>query len=355
MPVLLEARKVNKAYGGGFRGPRTMAVDEFSLTVTDEPSITALVGESGSGKTTLARLLLGLTDPTAGEVLYKGKDLRRLSTAERRAYRRDVQVIFQDPFEAYNPFYKVDHVLIAPLVNFGLAATRPEARRLIEETLRAVGLRPEETLGRHPHQLSGGQRQRIMVARALLIRPRIIIADEPVSMVDASLRATILGSLRQLHDQFGISLIYITHDLATAYQISANVIVLYRGLVAEAGEADRVVRDPKHPYTRLLIDSIPLPDPDRRWTGEETPNPEGTGGADEGCRFAARCPAVMAICRRQAPPLFRTDARRVAACHLYCADPAVPGAELARMLAGRAGETGAAADLRLQADLTPGV
>jgi oligopeptide/dipeptide ABC transporter ATP-binding protein len=335
MSVLLEARGVNKVYGGGFRGRRMTAVEDFSLAVSDEPSVTALVGESGSGKTTLARLLLGLTDPTAGEILYKGKDLRSLVGTERRAFRRDIQVIFQDPFEAYNPFYKIDHVLETPLLNFGLAANRPEARRLIEETLRAVGLRPEETLGRHPHQLSGGQRQRIMVARALLIRPRVIIADEPVSMVDASLRATILGSLRQLRDEFSISLIYITHDLATAYQISQNVIVLYRGSIAEAGEAEKVVRDPRHPYTQLLIGSIPLPDPGRPWKGEETIAAEGARDSDVGCRFVARCPRAMPICRERAPPMFRTDEDRVAACYLYRTTDPVPGANLSDIFFSR--------------------
>ena len=188
MSVLLEARAVTKLFGGGMRGQRMTAVDDFSLAIADEPpSITALVGESGSGKTTLARLLLGLIEPSEGAVLYKGADIRTLSGARLSAFRRDVQVIFQDPFEAYNPFYRIDHVLETPVLNFGLAGSRREARRMIEETLRAVGLRPEETLGRYPHQLSGGQRQRIMVARALLIRPRVIIADEPVSMVDASL------------------------------------------------------------------------------------------------------------------------------------------------------------------------
>ena len=200
-------------------------------------------------------------------------------------------MIFQDPFEAYNPFYRVDHVLETPVAEFracGLHGARRGA--LIEETLRAVGLRPEETLGRYPHQLSGGQRQRIMVARALLIRPRVIIADEPVSMVDASLRATILASLRELHDEFGISLIYITHDLTTAYQISQNVIVLYRGLVAEAGDVEKVVGDPKHPYTRLLIGSIPYPDPDRAWKGEEAPSAEGAGGLGAWLPFRAALP-----------------------------------------------------------------
>ena len=182
-----------------------------------------------------------------------------------------MQVIFQDPYEVYNPFYKVDHVLETPIKKFKLAPTREKARALMEETLNAVGLRPEETLGRHPHQLSGGQRQRIMVARALLLQPRIIIADEPVSMVDASLRATILESLRQLHLRFGISILYITHDLTTAYQISENIIVMYRGEVAEAGDVDLVVKQPRHPYTQLLIQSIPQADPTHRWREYELP------------------------------------------------------------------------------------
>jgi oligopeptide/dipeptide ABC transporter ATP-binding protein len=172
-----------------------------------------------------------------------------------------------------------------------------------------------------------------MVARALLIRPRVIIADEPVSMVDASLRATILTSLRELHDKFGISLIYITHDLTTAYQVSQNVIVLYRGLVAEAGDVEKVVRDPKHPYTRLLIGSIPYPDPNRPWTGEEAPSPEGVGASPEqSCCFAPRCPLAMAVCRESAPPLFRTDRYRAAACFLYREGDVVPGADIGEIM-----------------------
>src|SRR5919199_2118435 len=200
MTAFLEGRHLGKVFGGGiFSRTRTRALVDFSLRVdAAPPSITAIVGESGSGKTTLARLLLGMIAPTTGEVLYRGKTLPSMTGAERRAFRRDVQVIFQDPYDAYNPFYKIDHVLAKPIANFGLARTRSEARGLIEQVLEAVGLRPEETLGRYPHQLSGGQRQRIMVARALLPKPRLIVADEPVSMVDASLRATILRALRKL-------------------------------------------------------------------------------------------------------------------------------------------------------------
>jgi ABC-type oligopeptide transport system ATPase subunit len=271
MNPFLELRNVSKVWGGGgvFRQREVVALRDFSLAIDgDTPRIIAVVGESGSGKTTMANLLLGMETPTSGEMLYRGKELRNCSRQELRAFRREVQAIFQDPFGVYNSVYKVDHVLTTPIAKFKLAKSRDEGRRMIEEALRAVGLRPEETLGRFPHQLSGGQRQRTMVARTLLLRPKVIIADEPVSMVDASLRVTVLANLLQLKEQFGISLIYITHDLATAYQISDRIIVLHRGSVVEEGHPEKVVKHPEHPYTKLLISSIPLPDPDRAWGGD---------------------------------------------------------------------------------------
>src|SRR5438552_9319734 len=270
-PPVLELRSASRTFasGGPFKRRQVVALQDFSLTVTaDAPSITAIVGESGSGKTTMARLALGLETPSSGRVLYEGKDLSRLSGAEWRGFRRSVQAIFQDPFGVYNSFYKVDHVLETPLRKFKLASSRDEMRRLMEQALRQVGLAPEHTLGRYPHQLSGGQRQRTMVARTLLLRPRVIVADEPVSMIDASLRATVLGNLLELKRQFGISLVYITHDLTTAYQISDQIIVLYQGDVVEAGDPEQIVRAPQHPYTQLLIRSIPEPDPDQHW-GED--------------------------------------------------------------------------------------
>jgi peptide/nickel transport system ATP-binding protein len=348
MSALLETRQVTKVFGGAlFDKHVTVALDAFSYSIESEPPrVTAVVGESGSGKTTLARLLLGLVSPTSGQVLYKGNDLQHLSRERRRSFLRDVQMIFQDPYEVYNPFYRVDHVLETPIAEFKLASSRQARRALMHESLRAVGLRPEETLGSYPHQLSGGQRQRIMVARAVLLRPRLIIADEPVSMVDASLRATILDSLRQLNRDYGMSIIYITHDLTTAYQISDHIIVLYRGAVAEAGDVDLVVQDPRHPYTQLLINSVPDPNPEKAWgavqiranAAAETsgatqvelatgllPPVVAAGAAARsrgghlisGCTFTDRCPYVMPVCHERVPPLFRIDPARAASCFLY--------------------------------------
>jgi len=278
---LIEARAIGKVFEGGiFSRQQTVALKEFTLAIhTDQPSIIAVVGESGSGKSTMARLFLGLETPTRGTVLYRGTALHRLSGRDWRTYRRDVQAIFQDPFEVYNSYYKIDHVLTTPIAKFRLASSKRHGRELIESALHAVGLRPEETLGRYPHQLSGGQRQRIMVARALLLQPKLIIADEPVSMIDASRRATVLGNLRQLKELHGISLIYITHDLTTAYQISDHIIVLYRGEVVEAGDPERVVKRPQHAYTQLLISSIPLADPNRRWGEHDPVSTEGVASA----------------------------------------------------------------------------
>ena len=333
MIPLVELRNVKKVFSAGALGrERKLALDRLSFAIAaEQPSVVAVVGESGSGKTTLARLLLGLIRPSEGTVLFQGRELDRLSRAGRRDFRRQVQAIFQDPYEVYNPFYRVDHVLRTPLRKFRLAKSAFEANELIEAALRAVGLQPGEILGRFPHQLSGGQRQRIMVARALLLRPRLIVADEPVSMVDASLRATILGNLRELHERLGISLLYITHDLATAYQIADTIVVLYRAAVAEAGDVEAVVKTPQHPYTRLLIGSIPRVSTVRDWTAESPP--ADRAAPPSGCNFAERCPAATARCLAAAPPLFRTAPHRAAACFLYEAAPALAAGDIAPVLA----------------------
>jgi peptide/nickel transport system ATP-binding protein len=320
--TFLELDHITKTFGRkGMLGDGevTVAVDDVSLTIDeDEASIITVAGESGSGKTTLARLLLGSHVPTDGQMLYRNKDFTKLTRRERRNFRREIQPIFQDPFESYNPFYKIDHVLDAPIKNFKLASSSADKRRMIEDSLEMVGLVPEETLGRFPHQLSGGQRQRVMVARALLLKPRVILADEPVSMVDASLRATILDSIRRLNRDLGISVVYITHDLTTAYQISDNIMVMYRGTVVEAGTVDAVIPSPQHPYTKLLIESIPQPDPKNRW-GSEPPQQNWDTGDTQmaGCRFADRCPAVMDRCQTTKPAQYLMNEHQLATCLLH--------------------------------------
>jgi peptide/nickel transport system ATP-binding protein len=313
MPPLIELRKVSKIFGGN-----NVALDNLTFSVPENlPQIVTIAGESGSGKTTLMMLLLGFYEPTIGEVYYDGKNIWKLNKEEMMDFRRNVQAVFQDPFAVYNPFYKVDNLLSIPIKNFKIAGSKAEARELMTTALRRVGLRPEETLGRFPHQLSGGQRQRIAVARALVLKPRILIADEPVSMVDASLRAVILRQLKELNEDLKIPILYITHDLTTAYHASDFIIVLYRGSVMEAGHVEDVIRNPKHPYTQLLVNSIPWPDPKLLW-GEAVEAAKGIGTRQNlGCKFAPRCPHVMDKCLEAVPPLFEMTKQHVASCYLY--------------------------------------
>jgi oligopeptide/dipeptide ABC transporter ATP-binding protein len=316
---LMELQNVTKVFGGAVGGKNiTVALDDMTFAIEEDfPHIITVAGESGSGKTTLMMLLLGFYEPSVGNVLYNGKNIWKLDKKETISFRRNIQAIFQDPFAVYNPFYKVDNLLSIPIKNFGIAKTMDESRELMENALRRVGLRPEETLGRYPHQLSGGQRQRIAVARSLILRPKLLLADEPVSMVDASLRATILKQIRDLNTDLGIPVLYITHDLTTAYHVSDYIMVMYRGVVVEAGVTERVIRDPKHPYTQLLVNSIPWPDPDHLW-GESAEQVRGKTIADNrGCKFANRCPHAFAPCTQAAPPMFRTNDAQVAACYLY--------------------------------------
>lgn len=325
MSNLLEIKNATKLYRGG-----TLALDNVTFTVdANAPSIIAVAGESGSGKTTLGMMALGFLDPTRGQILYKGKDLKKMNSQESTAFRKEVQAVFQDPFAVYNPFYKVDHIFERGIANFKLARSKAEARKLIEDSLVSVGLRPEETLGRFPHQLSGGQRQRLVVARALLFRPQLLMADEPVSMVDASLRATILESLRKMNEDYKITILYITHDLTTAYHVSDHIIVLYKGSVMEAGDVDSVISNPQHPYTQLLIDSIPWPDLQRKWGQQEIiVADDKTKAGKNGCKFADRCPHVMEKCRQSPPALYEVSGRQVAACFLYDDKPVLPNEEL---------------------------
>jgi oligopeptide/dipeptide ABC transporter ATP-binding protein len=320
---LLQLTKVRKEFriGGGLGIVRrtVAALDRVSLTIEGgKPTITALVGESGSGKTTIARLVMGLVEPTSGDVLYQGRSVRDWIKTDEMAYRREVQMIFQDPYSTYNPFYRVDRVLSSTVKKFKLASSKEEARRLILESMRAMGLRPEYILGRYPHQLSGGERQRLMLCRILMIKPRLIVADEPVSMLDASLRAIFLDNLLQLKDSLELSCLYITHDMNIANYVADDLVVMVHGSVMEQGEARSVIREPLHPYSQLLVASIPTPDPRKRWqdTLELKVSTLKELKPAVGCKFNPRCPHVMDVCRVKDPPLFERDGRGVA-CFLY--------------------------------------
>ena len=265
---LLRADRVTKVYGGGMLDQHgsVTALKDFSLELrSDEPKIVALAGQSGSGKTTAAQIALGFVTPTGGTIAYRGTPLRRLRRGERKRFRQDVQAVLQDPFTAFNPFYRVHHVFDVLVRNFDVGGTPAESKRRVEEAIEFVGLVPSRVLDAFPHQLSGGERQRIMIARACLLRPRVIVADEPVSMVDASLRSTILEVIVNLRQESGISFLYVTHDLSTAYHIADELLVLYDGETVERGAARAVIENPAHQYTRRLIDAVPVPDPDIRW------------------------------------------------------------------------------------------
>ncbi len=320
---LLRIQDATKVFGGGFLDatPPLVALDHFNLDIYEKPArITTIAGESGSGKTTLANAILDFLPLTEGQILYKGMDVAKMNARQKLAYRKEVQAVFQDPYEVYNPFYRVQHIFDLVVRHFGIAKSRKEARELIEDALNLVGLRGNEILEKYPHQLSGGQRQRVMVARAYMLRPRLIVADEPVSAVDASLRAMILDIMLRLRDEHGISFLYITHDLSTAYQIGDEMVILFQGVMAERGQTTEIVENPKHPYVQELIASIPAPNPDRKWDTKIKLPPEDTtrSRAVRGCCFYPRCPQRMDRCLEARPPIYDVNGSgHGAACFQY--------------------------------------
>lgn len=324
MENLLELRNVVKIFTrASFELARervVYALNDVSFSMDMEPKVLALVGESGSGKTTICKLILGLEEPTSGEVLYKGIPVSTWLKNDVKGYRKEVQIIFQDPFETFNPFYRVDRILWTVIQKFNLAKDTNEAKEKIEESLEAVGLRPKEILGRYPHQLSGGERQRFMLARVYLLRPKLLVADEPVSMLDASLRAVFLDHIKAFKNS-GISCLYITHDLNTAYYISDYIMIIYAGKILEIGSVEEVVRNPLHPYTKVLISSIPIPDPTKKWTEKvriDITQLQKVAGREmvKGCVFYNRCDYAMDICRDSMPPMKNVEDHQVA-CYLY--------------------------------------
>ncbi len=322
---ILALRDLSTVFGDvSAGGSGTVAADRVSLSLDEQPPrILNIVGESGSGKTTVARTLLGLSKPSTGQALYRGKDIYRLSKDEMRTYRTEVQAVFQDPYGIYNPYYKINRVFDMTIKKFKLASSKTEKQALIEEALQAVSLRPPDVLGRYPHQLSGGERQRIMLARAYLLRPKVIIADEPISMLDVAVRATLMNIFLDFKDQHGMSTIFITHDLSAAYYLGGDIMVMSRGRVVEEGPVDAVMANPVHPYTQLLLQSIPSPDPDVTWHQLATRPHEAPMGrltSRDRCLFSERCPSVMDKCWQSRPPTVRNGPQR-ANCFLLSGAP----------------------------------
>jgi peptide/nickel transport system ATP-binding protein len=317
-PPVLEARNLSKTFSvrrdrGLFRPAlRLHAVDGVSLSLT-AGRVTAIVGESGSGKTTVARLLAQIIRPDAGEVLLNG---RPVPPGRTRAYAAQVQMVFQDPFASLNPVHRVRHHLLRPLQIHHMAEGKEEAA--VEDLLRRVALEPPEKFAaKFPDELSGGQRQRVAIARALAVRPRVLLADEPVSMLDVSIRLGVLNLLADLRDREKLAILYVTHDIASARYLADTIAVMYAGQLVESAPSAALTDSPGHPYTQLLLAAAPDP---RRQT---VPTIAGAGtppsllAPPSGCRFHPRCPFAMDICKRQAPPSFRLATEHSAACWLH--------------------------------------
>jgi peptide/nickel transport system ATP-binding protein len=315
MDKLLDVQQLYKEYhlGSLIARTRIIAVENISFFI-NPAEIFTLAGESGCGKTTTAKIVLGFEESTAGVVLHNTKPQ---SPKEKVWITEGVQAIFQDPFSTFNPLRTVDSYFFETVSNYKLAQTKKDAIDIINEKLKAVGLSYIEFAGKYPNEFSGGQLQRISIARALLTDPKLIIADEPVSMVDASLRMSIVNLFKKLRDELGVSILYITHDLATAYYVSDRIAIMFRGNIVEMGTVENVLMQPKHPYTRLLRDSIPQADPNKSWS--DTINLmelEQDEYLRKGCKFAGRCPQVMEHCKTQVPADLIIDDVLVK-CHLY--------------------------------------
>jgi peptide/nickel transport system ATP-binding protein len=303
------------------------AVDDVEFEIGGG-EIVALVGESGSGKSTIARLLALVYRPTAGEIWFEGRPLSRVRTRRQRlAYGGRVPMVFQDPYSSISPAYRITHGIMR-----GIKLHRPDLPRRqrhaeVERVLDAVGLVPASQMRRKfPHELSGGQRQRVGFAQALALRPKLIIADEPVSMLDVSIRVGVLNLMSELREREGVSFLYITHDMASARYVADRVLVMYAGHLVEEGPTEEILQRPKHPYTQLLLSAVPDPHAQLRPAdASDVGEPPRVIDPQEGCRFAPRCPLAVAACTATTPRLRALDETRRVACHLAEADPVLHG------------------------------
>jgi oligopeptide/dipeptide ABC transporter ATP-binding protein len=297
------------------------AVDDVDLSIGAR-EIVALAGESGSGKSTIARLLAKVYQPTSGEIYFEGQPVSRIrSRRDLLRYRGDVPMVFQDPFSSLNPVHRAAHGLMRSLKLHRPDLSEPQRQTEAEAALEAVGLSPGDILRRYPHELSGGQRQRLGFAQALALRPKLILADEPVSMLDVSIRIGLLNLMTGLRDNEGVSILYITHDIASARYVADRLVVMYAGQVAESGPVENVLSRPMHPYTQLLLSAVPDPrapvSPD---VGTDTGDPPRVIDPTPGCRFRWRCPLAVDVCHQTTPQLRELLPGHAAACHVAAPD-----------------------------------
>ena len=330
LPPLLEVRDLTRHFkiGGNLSRNTLHAVDNASFVI-NRKEIVALVGESGSGKSTVARLLARVYQPTSGEILYQGTPLSSMRTRRQTlAYRSDVPMVFQDPFSSLNPSYRVSHGIMRGLKLHRRELSRSQRRVEAERVVEAVGLTPAaEVLERYPHELSGGQRQRIGFAQALAYKPKLILADEPVSMLDVSIRIGLLNVMAKLREQEDVSFLYITHDIASARYVSDRLMVMYAGYIVEAGPTEAVLANPKHPYTQLLLSAVPDPRAPLAVDAEtDRGEPPKVINPTAGCRFRERCPLAIDTCSHVTPLPRLLGSAHTAACHVAEADPSMPAA-----------------------------
>jgi oligopeptide/dipeptide ABC transporter ATP-binding protein len=293
------------------------AVDDVSFDLK-RSEVIALVGESGCGKSTLSLLLMGLEDPTEGSILFEGRDITHLKDHERKELRRKIQMVFQDPYESLNPTQTIEEIVNEPLLVHGIGRHKQERDERVKKAMEDAGLKPAEVyLHRFPHELSGGQRQRVVIAAALVLEPEILLADEPVSMLDVSIRAEIINLLAELRITRQIAVIFITHDLGSVGFFADRVAVMYLGRIVEIGTMHEVLEQTRHPYTKALLSVIPVPNPrlrrERIILQGETPNPIDL---PTGCRFHPRCPVAILLCKDSDPPVVPLSETHSAACLL---------------------------------------